>query len=260
MPESEIARRRTLLLNLKRAGLRKVFLGVESGNDAQIRRYGKSHKREEVIRVIDTLRCLGISFDIGWIMFDPLCTVSELEDNASLLRQANVAQHASSLFSEIRIQTQSKYLRIVKNVERRIKMNILDPHLDPNTLSYSYKYVYPEVAQIVRVVRRWSDVLSRVHYPIKNLSRFGVTGPLGPATLAANDQLALLRTRLLDCFESLTSSGMSATSDKLFQDAVGEFRVKLLDLISSLDSASRSHPRIVFARDQLSREYALNQT
>ncbi|MCL6451277.1 MAG: B12-binding domain-containing radical SAM protein, partial [Acetobacteraceae bacterium] len=70
---------------LRRAGVTTVLLGVESGVQAQLDRYGKGATVEENITAILTLARLGIDARLGWIMLDPACTLDEYEANLNFL-------------------------------------------------------------------------------------------------------------------------------------------------------------------------------
>jgi hypothetical protein len=74
-----------LLATLARNGARSVFLGIESGCDAVLRRIGKRTTRQQVIRAVQTIRDSGILLTIGFIMFEPDTTLAELAENYTFL-------------------------------------------------------------------------------------------------------------------------------------------------------------------------------
>ncbi len=75
---------------LKRAGLRVVGLGVESGNQRQLDTYGKGTKVEDNKRAITLLRKIGVEPGIGFIMADPYFTPEELIQNIRFLSEVGV--------------------------------------------------------------------------------------------------------------------------------------------------------------------------
>jgi hypothetical protein len=72
---------------LKRAGLAKVFVGVESGVDAALIRYRKHVTSEQNLRALAILDDLGIQWDIGFIIYDPHSTFQELKENTVFVRK-----------------------------------------------------------------------------------------------------------------------------------------------------------------------------
>ena len=106
------AERDGLLDRLVSMGLRKVFLGIESGSPSQLRRYTKGHTADECIGASRNILRSGAQLGIGFIMFDPLCTLEEIVENVRFLLDNDLAQYASGPTSELRLQTGSRYLPI----------------------------------------------------------------------------------------------------------------------------------------------------
>ena len=75
---------------LRRAGLTDVGLGVESGNQRQLDTYGKAATVEENRRAIETLKKIGVTPGIGFIMADPYFTADELLQNISFLKSVGL--------------------------------------------------------------------------------------------------------------------------------------------------------------------------
>ncbi len=74
-----------LLATLAGNGARSVFLGIESGCEAVLRRIGKRITKKQVIRGVRTVQESGIQLTIGFIMFEPDTTLAELEENYRFL-------------------------------------------------------------------------------------------------------------------------------------------------------------------------------
>ncbi len=68
---------------LKRAGLIKVFVGIESGSQAVLDRYNKGTTVEDNHKAIQILNELGIQCHPGHILFDPKTTDKELWDTVN---------------------------------------------------------------------------------------------------------------------------------------------------------------------------------
>jgi anaerobic magnesium-protoporphyrin IX monomethyl ester cyclase len=69
---------RTIMLRLKSVGLQRIFLGIESFDQAQLQRYNKGISVRENIKAIITLRKLKINVIVSIILADAYTTVSDL--------------------------------------------------------------------------------------------------------------------------------------------------------------------------------------
>ena len=118
---------------LKQAGLNKVFLGVESGSDSQLKRYGKGLKVFETESAIQVIRKLNIKFDMGFIMFDPEVTLKEVQENCNFLIRNRLLEHTSWFANVLRVQIGTPFAKLYRN---RPDLN-LSKEPDPNTLQYS---------------------------------------------------------------------------------------------------------------------------
>ncbi len=71
---------------LKTAGLRSVFVGVESGSQNQLDSCGKRTSVADNRRALEILHGLGIRFIMGLIFFDPYTEMPDVKANLSFLR------------------------------------------------------------------------------------------------------------------------------------------------------------------------------
>ncbi len=78
-----------IFLNLRKAGLYEVFLGVESGFQPTLDYLGKQCKVESNKRALDILRKLGLRIIIGFIMFHEYSTLDEIQANLDFLEATN---------------------------------------------------------------------------------------------------------------------------------------------------------------------------
>ncbi|OQY97438.1 MAG: hypothetical protein B6D35_15040 [Candidatus Brocadia sp. UTAMX2] len=72
------------------AGLTNVFLGLESGDQASLRRLKKHITVDENKRAIQLLRGCGIEPTFGFIMFEPYSTLESVRNNFEFLKEMNV--------------------------------------------------------------------------------------------------------------------------------------------------------------------------
>jgi hypothetical protein len=73
------------LKKLVDAGLRNVFLGVESGSSSVLKRMRKQITNEQTVKALTLLRKYGIEPHIGFIMFDPDSDLEDIRNNFNFL-------------------------------------------------------------------------------------------------------------------------------------------------------------------------------
>lgn len=90
---------------LKRAGLRKAFVGIESGSQSVLDRYRKGTTVEMNRKAVQTLRALGINCDPGLILFDPHTTFEEVKENLRFIAETGLHRLGDHLavFRSLRI-------------------------------------------------------------------------------------------------------------------------------------------------------------
>jgi radical SAM superfamily enzyme YgiQ (UPF0313 family) len=79
---------RDLFAGLARLGLRRVFLGVESGNQAGLNYLCKATRVEDNRRALETLESLGLGCEVGFIPFHPETTWDSLAADVKFLRDS----------------------------------------------------------------------------------------------------------------------------------------------------------------------------
>jgi len=84
-----------LIDKLRKAGLHRLFIGMESGVDSVLKRWDKGTTVEENDRAVNILRGLGMpphAINFGYIMFDPEMTLDELKQQYRWLRDTGYCQ------------------------------------------------------------------------------------------------------------------------------------------------------------------------
>lgn len=94
-----------LLRRFAHAGLREVFIGIESGCNSQLTRYRKCSSRETNMRALARAKELDVDVDIGFILFDPDMTLQELEENLDFIEQTELYQYGANFIKRLRIQS-----------------------------------------------------------------------------------------------------------------------------------------------------------
>ncbi|MBF9127618.1 radical SAM protein [Plantactinospora sp. S1510] len=242
--------RQDLLGRLKEAGLRKVFLGIESGSVTQLRRYAKGHRPENCAAAVRRLREIGVVVEVGFIMFDPLCSLTEIEQNLCFLRTENLVASVSALTNEMRLQHGSTYMRLLEREESRLGQLIYTRQLDRDTLSYQYRYVDPRVRELTDTLRRSQSQARDLVYPLKALTRYGDRGALADAANDVREILANVR--------QAQFNGLKASVDRLLSGedcaevysqhlvpALEKAASELLDTVSQFGRSAAEHPVVL---------------
>ena len=133
---------------LKAAGLRRVYLGIESGSPSQLRRFCKGVSVDENKQAIKILRELGLEIEIGFIFFDYLATMEELKQNIAFIEETHIHETDSRILGSLRIQKGSPYVVIAE------KSGVLESE-DSSQLSYNAVFINQEVAEIETLFSKW---------------------------------------------------------------------------------------------------------
>ncbi len=128
---------------LKENGLQGVYLGVESGSNAQLMRYKKGLKREEIQKGLDILDSLGLGVEVGLILLDHQTNIDEYLDNLCFLEETQLYKKASYLLNVIKIQNNTPYQKILK------KKNLLhEKALPEDPVHYEAEFEDPKIGFI----------------------------------------------------------------------------------------------------------------
>jgi anaerobic magnesium-protoporphyrin IX monomethyl ester cyclase len=153
-----------LLHLLKDAGLERVFIGIESWTDSQLRRYGKLSTRQDNLRAIEILGRLGIPFKLFMIPLDPYVTRAELKTTLRETECIGLDSTDDLMFSKR--MTLYENSRMFKSCKR-----------DGLVLDYgplAYDVPYRQKNQDVVEIARASEEIKRLFSQI--MSRFQDTG------------------------------------------------------------------------------------
>lgn len=155
----------TVLKHLKKAGLREVFIGIESGSKSQVKRYRKASTAKRNLLVLDTLKSLDLTYDIGFIMFDPEMTIHELNENISFIKSTRLNYHDSRLTKSLRIEPGTP---VVKDY---FEKGMIINELDVDQLVYHYRWCYGDTQEAYEIFSNWENVFADDVYTIQAATR-----------------------------------------------------------------------------------------
>ena len=79
-----------MMTRLADNGASSVFLGIESGCDAVLKRINKRVSKKQIIHAVRCIRQSGIRLTVGFIMFEPDSTLDELMENYTFLEESGL--------------------------------------------------------------------------------------------------------------------------------------------------------------------------
>lgn len=157
---------------LKQAGLSKVFLGLESVVESQLKRYRKGFVLEEFFGALHLLKKYNIDCEYGIILIDPLMTFEELGLSLSVLYAKGFVDSIATLYKELRVQIKHDYIRMIRKAESISKKKILG-EFDFNQQSYEViRFLDDKIDLFVSLMRPWIDDIYRFYYVMRIYTRY----------------------------------------------------------------------------------------
>jgi hypothetical protein len=171
------------LAHWKLAGLREVFVGIEAGADEEIRRFAKKANSETNTTALNRLVELGVQVDIGFIMFDPMMTLQDLEQNIAWIKTQPLDDVDARVTKSLRIQPRT-------GLEEKYRSLIVGA-LNVDELTFPAVFEDSRVADIERRFRIWEDKCKREVYEMLGAGRGEMSNE--ECRLALKRQLAKIR-------------------------------------------------------------------
>lgn len=159
------ARVKDAILHLQKAGLVRVYIGLESGTAAQKDRYRRRETLADTALALEVLRGLGLDVDIGFIMFDPYLTVAELLENIDYFKRHHLIHHNTWPFRPLVVNegTPIKYTLAADG--------LLTGKQDPDFLAYEYKYAHAAVGSIAQAIQALAKETAPIFSALKSISK-----------------------------------------------------------------------------------------
>jgi len=133
---------------LKKAGLREVFMGIESLGCDQLKRFNKKAIPDLNKKAISFVKSLGLQVDLGFILFDPEMSIEELISNVEYIDDLKLNNYDSRSIKRLRLQPRTAYAN-----------NYIDSSyiLDINNLEYPYVFKNKKVNTVYTMYKKWED-------------------------------------------------------------------------------------------------------
>ncbi len=157
---------------LRKAGLVKVFVGLESGVESQLRRYRKGFTLDEFKKAYKFLKKNNIECEFGMILLDPLMNLKELKLSLIFLETNGYVYEISSICKELRVQVENSYVDQVKAVEKKTGIKILGD-FDFNYQAYKViRYLDDDIQFFASYIRKWVEIGTKIYNVLRLFTRY----------------------------------------------------------------------------------------
>ncbi len=151
-----------LLFFMKKTGLARIYLGIESGCDSQLKRYNRGIDLEIIKGALKSLQEIDLKFDSGFILFDPDLELNEIIDNIKFYKENDI------------IETNQWFWRpMIANIGSIIGKRFLEMGKEADLNSMSIEYSYSD--KIIQYLYEITDFESRktrnLFYALKSISK-----------------------------------------------------------------------------------------
>ncbi len=231
-----------LFAKLKSSGLARVFIGLEAGDDQTLERYEKWTTEEDNVRALNILRSLEIETGIGFILFHPDITLTELWNNIEFLHRHNILTHRA-LVSRVSAYPGTPVWQRLKAQGR----------LNGDPLSPSYRFSIAGMEELANTLKQVLSPLSQTDL-LFHRAEFRISKPPLEASVSIRRHLSDLRKSYSDDLYELalqilptkmhTDSVLQPTDDKMVdqwldqaQKVCSYYNRSLLELISNTETS-----------------------
>lgn len=221
-PAGNFAVRRALE-QLKDAGLVRVYFGVESGSQSQLKRYCRGLPLADVIGALEVVKALGLGIDCGFIMFDPFATVEDIAENVNFFRKHGLIEYNQWPFRPLVANEGSGFGRIM--ARRGITP-------DPEYMCYRYAFNDPHVQLIFDTVNALSSETRSLFYALKVISKTHFD-PKRESLESKRARELVIENGLiyLDLIEDLLDEIAAGRSNQLISNAVSRAHDRVRNLV-----------------------------
>ncbi len=181
----------------KKIGLKRIFLGLESGSTEQMKRYSKGINKSQAVASLRIFSSMGFSLRLGFITFDPLMTKEDLSENIEMLKRDDIIlsnavitpELISNILADSFVEMESyKYLyecisypvsplellrncTYVENIKNNY--NFLVENIDSvdNFGRFQCEYLDKDIKEICDYCQKWINYNFPLIYTLKGLSK-----------------------------------------------------------------------------------------
>ena len=237
-----------VLPSLLESGLRRIFVGVESGTDERLKSLAKRADTKANLLALEKLRRSRVAVRAGWIMLQPDSTTDTLIGALKHLAEMSLLHSTADLFSQLEVYEGAA------EVNRLRKKGLLKAEYwhDP----FAYDFEDQRIAMLARSMRdgklRWSDrwdgeamhtaelVLCSAHHEPGVMSRRGAVDLIDAAAAHLEDLKGIQARANALFFEELLSLTADRSAETrmatLIDEHMSRFHLPTADAARSISS------------------------
>jgi radical SAM superfamily enzyme YgiQ (UPF0313 family) len=148
---------------LRQAGLRAVFMGLESGYNPALRAFKKGLTVDQHRRALDALKSLHIVPTVGFIMFRPETTLEELRVNLAFLEEIGCGE-ITALTTQLKVYAGTDLEQSLRRSDR----------LYGSYAHYEWQFADSRVAECFDVVMNAAESLAASYNEFARIRRLGI--------------------------------------------------------------------------------------
>ena len=228
---------RDLFLAMRDAGLYFVYMGLESGNEEGLKTLHKEISVDQNLRAVDILKTIELTFEYGFMLFDPSSTFESVRENLRFLR-AIIGDGSTAVTFCRMLPYDGTAIKDDLQRSGRLRGDVCNPDydfLDPRLTAFynalteyvdiqGWIHGYEGLSMYLKTAWQEVAVIERLFPPIAELSAY--RHDLRRVTRESNDLLLRVIEDLWGEFANGVPSGWSAWD---IEDARKRFLAGLLD-------------------------------
>ncbi|MBA7470512.1 hypothetical protein ES707_05799 [subsurface metagenome] len=141
--------KKSTIKSLKEAGLKNVFLGIESGCQSQLNRYGKNTTVNENRKAIMILKEMGVDVECGFIIFDAYTSIEEIKENLRFISEFDIGTF-NVISNRLQVYGGTRIKEILSRENNLVK----------NYFEYDYSFRDKKVESIYKII---TNALKPIH-------------------------------------------------------------------------------------------------
>lgn len=183
-----------LLRELTGLGLDRIFIGIEAGNEADLKLYNKRASLSENIQAMELLSDLQISVIVGFIMFNPYSTFQRLKKNSDFLKRFGLYTESRIMSTRLAVFNGTPLTKIIA------RDGLLENNVEfPIDEEFSYRFMDVRIEQAWAVLNTLGEIPASAD-EISNTYSLGfwLSNPQSPYRC---DAVAMQFARMLDDYK-----------------------------------------------------------
>jgi radical SAM superfamily enzyme YgiQ (UPF0313 family) len=156
---------------MRNAGAARIFFGLESGSDAQLKRYGKGLNAAVNRRATQLLQESGMEYQAGFIMMDAETTWADIDTNIGFIDDLGIATRITAPTNSMMVYANSPMAKMIGKVKVPETGEIRDlrrkdehgkVQTTPDGSMVLYDFLDPEIGELSAASKEWNKVSARV--------------------------------------------------------------------------------------------------